>query len=398
MDAVKIEIRILPHTFLLEDGTFNKEEALLHSGRIGGICYSLDGYEKLKDEPIKTTQKRVKMTLELGHHSVYDHIYINFDIRKIPKILAMILNNEKQYNTSERSFRYTPILQADGVSDYEKELYQKWFEILKEKITERHGDVWKKNKIEKVAQEKARSFLTVFLPTAFIYSTTIRQINYLVAMMKKYIEEESNKNNFTKRLGTSMQEFIDEITKLNVLDDALLLNEKQRKLAFFNENIEERQEYFGDVYSTSYKISYDCFADSQRHRTISYEMKRPMKTEYYIPPLIEKDKKLAEEWIKDIQTVADLFPIGELVLVNERGTYENFILKTKDRLCSAVQLDVMKQTKATLTKYTQGLEKNNHPLKDDIKNYTKGARCTFPDYKCAAHCHFKEGIDLTRES
>ena len=76
------------------------------------------------------------MTLNNGHHSVYDHINISFNLQNIPKILAMVLNNEHQYTTSEKSARYTPV-QVSGesvITDREVELYNKWMEIYKEKI------------------------------------------------------------------------------------------------------------------------------------------------------------------------------------------------------------------------------------------------------------------------
>lgn len=43
----------------------------------------------------------------------------------------MILNNEKVYNTSEKSARYTKM----NPSKEEKELYEKWINIYKEKIS-----------------------------------------------------------------------------------------------------------------------------------------------------------------------------------------------------------------------------------------------------------------------
>ena len=52
--------------------------------------------------------------------------------------------------------------------------------------------------------------------------------------------------------------------------------------------------------------------------------------EYYIPPIIMDDKKLVSEWIEDISSVGDVTPQGELVLINEKGKYEDFILKCKE--------------------------------------------------------------------
>lgn len=67
------------------------------------------------------------MTLNNGHHSVYDHINLSFNLQNIPKILAMVLNNEHQYTTSEKSVRYTSVVRQVGsiITDDEEKLYNK---------------------------------------------------------------------------------------------------------------------------------------------------------------------------------------------------------------------------------------------------------------------------------
>ena len=119
--------------------------------------------------------------------------------------------------------------------------------------------------------------------------------------------------------------------------------------------------------------------------------------EYFIPPIIMDDEVLVEEWLNDMQTVKDVTPQGELIKINEIGKYEDFILKCKERLCSAAQLETMMQTRNTLLKYKKALEEANSPLKEDIEKYTHGARCTFPDFDCSSKCNFKDGIMLTRK-
>ena len=54
------------------------------------------------------------------------------------------------------------------------------------------------------------------------------------------------------------------------------------------------------------------------------------------------------------------------------------------------------QTKRILEEYKLALQKENSPLYLDILEYTKGARCTFPSFKCNSECNFKEGITLKR--
>ena len=80
-------------------------------------------------------------------------------------------------------------------------------------------------------------------------------------------------NEFNVKLKESMKDFISELHRLNILQDKLLTNEKERKLSLFNDDLNKREEHFGDVYSTTYKGSFEEYAQAQRHRTISYELK-----------------------------------------------------------------------------------------------------------------------------
>ena len=72
-----------------------KNEAIDFSGKSAGICYMPDRLETLFSEPSEKTEKRANGTLKSGHHSVFGHPTYNLTLEGIPKILAMILNNEK---------------------------------------------------------------------------------------------------------------------------------------------------------------------------------------------------------------------------------------------------------------------------------------------------------------
>ncbi len=390
-----IKIDIAKSYYETLDKKLDLEKCLMLSGKFAGVCYDLEGYNKLKDESEEKTKKRITLTKDNGHHSVYDHIYMSLNITNIPKILAMVLNNEKEYTTSEKSARYTPIKVSDDsiISKKEIELYEKWLKIFEFKIKEVYKEVFSDSKITKLAQENARYLITVFMPTTMIYTTSLRQINYIVSWFKKYIKEHAN-NDFSRKLSKYMQEFIDELEKLNILDDGLLKNEKNRSISLFGSNLKVKEEYFGDVYATVYEGSFAMLAQAQRHRTIDYKIEINDNHKFFIPPILLDDNTLKNEWLKDIKSVKDVYPCGQLITIFERGTYENFILKCKERLCSCAQLEIMNQTKNTLHKYSVALEKNNNPLKDDIKSYLKGARCTFKDFVCYNKCNFKDGINL----
>ena len=75
------------------------------SGKAAGVCYMPSTFDELLKEDKVKTNKRVLQTKESGHHSVFDHNNITLYLDSVPKILAMIINNEKQYTTSEKSAR-----------------------------------------------------------------------------------------------------------------------------------------------------------------------------------------------------------------------------------------------------------------------------------------------------
>lgn len=394
-----IKIDILPNHFRKLDGTFDKEEAIKFCGRIAGVCYNKEGYYALENEPIERTMRRVDLTLNNGHHSVYDHVFINFNLQNVPKILAMVLNNENQYTTSEKSARYTPVERKNSllITEKEEQLYNKWLKLFEVKIKDQYGYIYNDAKIHKLAQENARYLVTVFMPTQMIYTTTFRQINYIVSWMDEYIRNINTNNYLEKQLALSMSEFIDCLFELNVLDEGLLKNEKHRTISLFGKDLKAKKDYFGDVYTTTYQTSWASLAQAHRHRSLDYQMEINKEFNCFIPPIIEDDNSLVMEWLSDMDKVKKLHPQGELVTVNEIGQYDKFILKCKERLCSAAQLEIQNQTKDTLMKYKEALDKSNHPLKDDIVKYTKGARCTFTDFECSQDCHFKEGKTLVRK-
>lgn len=381
MEKIKVDIL---NNYYEKDGVFDKDEAIRFCGRLAGVCYNREGYSKLANEDVTKTDRRVDLTINNGHHSVYDHVNITLNIQNIPKILAMILNNEHVYTTSEKSARYTPIVRNDdSIITYREEvLYNKWLEVFKLKIKKEYGDIYDDNKITKLAQENARYLVTVFMPTKMIYTVSLRQINYIASWLLEYAENCPN-SYMNKNLKIAIYQFVEELERLNILDKRLMNNEKHRKLSLFNDDIENKRTYFGDTYSINYNASWAYLAQAQRHKTLDYQMKRLDNLDYYVPPILKDDEFLVKEWLNDIKSVSYYVPQGELIKINESGSYDNFILKCKERLCSAAQLEIMQKTDRILNNYQHGLEITNHPLADDIKKYTKGMRCTFPDFECS---------------
>ncbi len=355
-----------------------KQEAIDFSGKSAGICYLPDTVETLFAEPSEKTQKRANGTIESKHHSVFGHPTYNLVFEGIPKILAMVLNNEKMYNTSEKSARYTLM----EPSPQEKELYEKWIEKFREQILLKYPN-FNEKRAQKLAQENARYLISVFTPaTVMEYTVNLGQLNYIINWAKDYIEEDRY-DAFSLRLKMVFKEFLQAMPDLEV--EGLDARIKQRKFSLFAQR-KTRNEEFGENYSITYLASFAQLAQAQRHRTLAYEMTLLDEAQYYVPPII-RDTDLEDEWLEDISSLKDFFPQGMLVQVNERGTIENFVLKCMERLCGSAQLEIMEQTQKTMAKYLEAT-KDKPELYNYLLPYSKGARCTFPGWKCNSPCVF----------
>lgn len=355
-----------------------KDEAVDFSGKSAGICYLPDTLEILFAEAPEKTQRRADGNIKSGHHSVFGHPTYNLSLEGIPKILAMILNNEKIYNTSEKSARYTHM----EPSPQEKELYEKWIEIFKEQILTQYPKFEDKRAL-KLAQENARYLISVFTPaTVMEYTVNFGQLNYIINWAKDYIKN-AEENAFSIKLKETFKEFLAVMPDLEI--EGLDSRNKNRNFSLFAQR-KNRNEEFGENYSVTYLASFAQLAQAQRHRTLSYEITLLDEPKYYVPPIIA-GTNLEKEWLKDISSLKEFFPQGMLVQVNERGTIENFVLKCMERLCGFSQLEIMQETKNIMNKYLEAI-KDKPELYQYLLPYSRGARCTFPGWKCDSPCVF----------
>ena len=172
-----------------------------------------------------------------------------------------------------------------------------------------------------------------------------------------------------------------------------LFDTKDRHLSLIDRNpTRPIIKQYGDVYKISYLGSFAQLAQAQRHRTLQYTCRIPQAKSYYLPPILKNDRSLVVEWHKDIQNLEHIFPQGTLVEIIEEGNLENLILKAKERKCTCAQLEIERQTTASIDEIYKQLKKSNHPGAKDLEPYdTKASRCTF-GYKCTSPCGFKDGI------
>lgn len=385
-----MDIKVIASTHI--DYLAKKEDFDKLSGKAAGICYMSDDFDAIYNEDIVKTERRINLTKNNGHHSVYDHESFSLYLDGIPKIIAMVINNEKMYTTSEKSGRYT-VLHA---TKDEQLIFEKWVELFKNKIAKLYKNdyptVFTDKKIEKLAYENARYLTSVFTPTKMMYTTTYRQLNVLIGLIDSYLKAPKS-SDFEMKIATHLSEFVDKLKALPYYDKKLAENNKNRKLSLFSDNTVE--EYYGDVYATTYKSSLNSLAQAQRHRTLNYSIK-VLENEYYIPPIIADNADLVELWLSDIRALGNSYPQATMVEVKEMGTLDNFILKMRERKCFAAQLEINRITNDILKKYEYALRLKLHPRAEEMGKYTKGSRCTFGDYVCPSPCGFKLGIDETR--
>ena len=91
--VTKSSVKVINKTIELnehEDGKQIREDMIVIAGKAAGICYMPDDIETLFSEPEEKTVRRSNMTLNSGHHSVFNHPVYNLSLEGIPKILAMI--------------------------------------------------------------------------------------------------------------------------------------------------------------------------------------------------------------------------------------------------------------------------------------------------------------------
>ena len=202
------------------------EQAIEFSGLEAGMCYMPDNVDALFSEDKEKTIKRAQGTMTSGHHSVFGHVKYNFAFEEIPKILAMVLNNEKVYDTSEKSARYTKM----KASEEEEALYEKWIKIYSNEIekiypkvkiaekTEQQLEKEIKNRntaIRKKAQENARYLISVFTPaTTMGHTIDIRQFSYILHWMDDFCRKEQN-SKFNVMLKQVFKEFEELCEKYN---------------------------------------------------------------------------------------------------------------------------------------------------------------------------------------
>lgn len=416
-----MEIKLGENTsFLTEDGKFDKKRALIESGIAAGVCYRDGSIEDIKAQDSEQTLiNRARRAISDEHLTPLEHASVGLEITGIPKILCMILNNQSQYTTCERSLRYTEVVSNDetNISDIEVDLYNKWLQIFIDLITKNYWNQFYRiakinydnspnkeklkdpkivaaDNIKKRAQENARYLLTIFMPTTMKHTVPWAQINRVACYMQELINE-PNKSELQELVVPYMQEFIDALDELDVLDEAFFSNRKQIKLSLFAENNPfsgiNLPNTYGPSISYNFKPSFAAYAQIQRHRSMPFEMLLMDEFKYYTPPILNGYDNLKKEWIKDMFKVSNLFPQGQLIKANITGSLHNFInFVGKERACGHAQLEIHDIYHEILRVIYNNLclDPRYVSLAQEVKPYVGKERCMVKTYTCNKPCGF----------
>lgn len=362
------------------------EKACDFSAKMAAICYLKDTFDNVLSESSETTKRRFNQVLNSGHHSVFDHFKITLELRNVPKIVAMFLNNEGDYTTSEKSARYTKYNEV--LSDVESSLYFKWCDKLTDVIANVYPNLVKPDakdpyfKIKKLAQENARYFVSIFTPgTTLGYTTSLRQFNYLLAMIKEFVEHHEN-NMFENQCAAVLELFYQTLDFLKVPN--LEPNGKYKYLSLLGDKaFEDMKDIFDYVYQTSFDATFACLAQNQRHRTEKCFMYLYDDFSFYVPEILRDNESLVAEWLEDAKKVAGLFPQGQIIKICQTGTIETFLLKYCERCCGSAQLEIMRSQVEIAKKFIK-----ESPYGYIISEYTneQTARCQFKSGFCGGKC------------
>lgn len=381
------------------------EEMTVLGGKFGGTCYAADGYETIKVQPVEKALKRAESTAKRGHHSVFQHCMITMEIQ-CSKIIAMLLNSIGISNTSEKSARYTKMKPK---TEHEELLYQKWHDIFVRKINEVYPQMFTEKEADKLAYENARYMISVFCPTSMVYSVPFRNIFYILdwtaSMTDNILKLDGG---FNKRLAEELIELRKKL--LHVVGEKENFHDNKNEYFRFmpvqavGEKDDDNKEYFGDVYTAKFLASFAQVAQEQRHRTlrvkVNFSGDNPEEYGFYVPELI-RETELESEWLSDIRSIGEVYPQGVLVSVTEQGLFEDFVLKSKERMCGRAQLEIMRLTEQMTEKFVKNRENLSNANKkrlESITEHTKPcARCGFTDFVCSEGCKWGKKNALIRK-
>ena len=383
------------------------EEAMILTGQAANVCYMKADIDTIMSEPVANSLKRARNTIENGHHSVADHVHYILVLEGIPKFIAMLLNNEKDYDTSEKSARFTEMQAAPE----EEEVYNKWISIIKREILRTYPNL-SDTDAQKRAQENARYMLSVFTPaTCMVHTMSLRRINYTIGYCDDLLAMETT-DPFLVMLKPWLRQLRDWLAPLNIpglrdnktyiysslLGDGFLGEDRGYGFSLLARR--QRMENIGESFCINFTGTFAMLAQLQRHRFMMHdEILIPdlNNFRFFTPPIL-KDPELIKEWEDDILSCKERFPQGMLLDICSVGFVDSFVRLAQERLCGAAQYEICMWARETLSRLVSGcIETGNvAAAKELLELERRGTKCAFGNYVCKRPCPLGPGEAFTR--
>lgn len=261
----------------------------------------------------------------------YSHRYVTIRFIGIPKIVEIMLN----------SLRYYDSISEDGfMSDPNNTLYVKWRDKLRVIIRSQHIDL-DEDKIIRLAQENAQYFLSVFHPVNIIYTTSYEQYYKIMAMSLQLSQLLAEYNNyFSSSLSNALKELVGcllDVFKIHENELKGYIGEKSSIFSLQYLPIAERRLYskqsFGDSFYISYRQSFLYLSEAVKYKPIYYEGQffdhesGIYSNEMYTPDFLMLTHNSYEEWSLDLKDIADTIPLARKLNIIEAGTIEDWSVK-----------------------------------------------------------------------
>lgn len=367
-------------------------------GTISGECYSADGMFALTKQPIEKSFARANNCATSGHLSVFGHFMATLELVDIPKALIMLLNNNHINNTSERSMRFTKIEEACGEKD--TALYNKWRAIFVDKFTQTYGqkypEIFTKSVIAKKANESARYIVSSYYKSSMVYTNSIREFTYMSRCLDDILKQGDNMHPFYKGMKKELEEF-NTLLKQTGLVFSEFNDQGKKDFSLLSKNNKIVTPYYGDCIVDTYKMSLSCTAHLHRHRFVNMSIAFDEKPTFFVPHILEDDKNLVEDWLKDCESQIDVMPQALLVNINEIVPTQLITKKYAERLCYHAQLEICDVCLKQVQRILKNLDPNVVGVREQLEKIT-ASRCTWLEgFKCSSPCGFAEGVKCTRK-
>jgi len=430
-----MEIRLAKENYYLtEDGKFNQREALKTAGLKAAVCFkpgNITPWGIRENEDDFVLLKRGISTITSDHVTPSQQVPVSIEIYEIPKIVCMYLNNLGMQAADERSLRYTEVKENEYLTKSEIETYNKWMQILQDVLWKDYQDYFmmssgndeKKAKIaiKKIAQENARSFVTVFMPTTLTYTSNFAEFNKLALQIERTLNSSDN-TELEELAAPYLRELLNQLKDLKVIITNKDIWEIDKDLAAAS-NIPENSNYLyrdtkgielnlfanknkfsginmPDEYGVSFhvrrSISFAGFAQLQRHRTMRTEIEVPHFNRAFIPEFIKEYPELVKEWENDfIALEQNRYPQGRIIFTSMEGTLKDLISYVgSERACNRAQYEIADFYEKLIECYYSNLDSINNKIELSkkteyaklLKPYLGMYRCRTKDYKCPTPC------------